>query len=274
MQDEELAYGLRSVAGPVAVPDGRVVAGVNLAVQARDWSTQRIVRELQPAAARDLRRDLGRSAPGPADGRGPRRASARQAAPEALDDDQRAVYDADRRRPARRRDRSCSGSSTTRAGSRARSTPSCCSPGWAWPLQAVGSAVRYETTLSDRAREIAILVVAAHWRLGLRVVRPRGGRAARRADRRRARGRPGRPLRRAAGRRAAGRPTDPRAARRGRPRRRRATPRPSTPSACRGCSSCSPWSATTPRSPCSCASSGSRTRADRRGLTLLRATCR
>ena len=29
-------------------------------------------------------------------------------------------------------------------------------------LQALGSAVRYETTLSDRAREIAILVVAVH----------------------------------------------------------------------------------------------------------------
>ena len=49
MQDEELAYGLRSVAGPVTVAGGRVVAGVNLALQARDWSTQRIVRELQPA---------------------------------------------------------------------------------------------------------------------------------------------------------------------------------------------------------------------------------
>jgi IclR family transcriptional regulator, pca regulon regulatory protein len=48
-QDEELAYGLRSVAGPVTGPDGRVVAGVNLAVQARDWSTQRIIRELKPA---------------------------------------------------------------------------------------------------------------------------------------------------------------------------------------------------------------------------------
>ena len=48
MQDEELAYGLRSVAGPIVGPDGRVVAGVNLAVQARDWSTQRIVRELRP----------------------------------------------------------------------------------------------------------------------------------------------------------------------------------------------------------------------------------
>ncbi len=30
-------------------------------------------------------------------------------------------------------------------------------------LQAVGSAVRYETALSDRAREIAILVVARQW---------------------------------------------------------------------------------------------------------------
>jgi IclR family pca regulon transcriptional regulator len=48
MQDEELAYGLRSVAGPVTGAGGRVVAGVNLAVQARDWSTQRIVRELRP----------------------------------------------------------------------------------------------------------------------------------------------------------------------------------------------------------------------------------
>jgi IclR family transcriptional regulator, pca regulon regulatory protein len=48
MQDEELAYGLRSVAGPITGPDGSVVAGVNLAVQARDWSPQRIVRELKP----------------------------------------------------------------------------------------------------------------------------------------------------------------------------------------------------------------------------------
>jgi len=48
LQDEELAYGLRSVAGPITGHDGRVIAGVNLAVQARDWSTQRIVRELKP----------------------------------------------------------------------------------------------------------------------------------------------------------------------------------------------------------------------------------
>ncbi len=49
MQDEELAYGLRSVAAPVKSPDGRVIAGVNLAVQAQDWSSQRLVRELKPA---------------------------------------------------------------------------------------------------------------------------------------------------------------------------------------------------------------------------------
>ena len=30
-------------------------------------------------------------------------------------------------------------------------------------LQALGSAIRYSTSLSDRAREIAVLVVAAHW---------------------------------------------------------------------------------------------------------------
>jgi IclR family transcriptional regulator, pca regulon regulatory protein len=49
MQDEELAYGLRSVAAPITGPDRRVVAGVNLAVQARDWSTQRMIRELKPS---------------------------------------------------------------------------------------------------------------------------------------------------------------------------------------------------------------------------------
>ncbi|MEV6841918.1 IclR family transcriptional regulator [Actinoplanes sp. NPDC051411] len=48
LQDEELAHGLRSVAAPITGAGGRVIAGVNLAVQARDWSTQRIVRELKP----------------------------------------------------------------------------------------------------------------------------------------------------------------------------------------------------------------------------------
>jgi IclR family pca regulon transcriptional regulator len=68
MQDEELAYGLRSVAGPVTGPAGRVVAGVNLAVQARDWSTQRIIRELKPAVLEtcaEISALLAGSNPGP-----------------------------------------------------------------------------------------------------------------------------------------------------------------------------------------------------------------
>lgn len=48
MQDEELAFGLRSVAAPVFNAEGEVVAGANVAVQSRDWSSQRIVRELKP----------------------------------------------------------------------------------------------------------------------------------------------------------------------------------------------------------------------------------
>jgi IclR family pca regulon transcriptional regulator len=48
VQDEELAFGLRSVAAPVYDATGRVVAGANVAVQSRDWSSQRIVRELRP----------------------------------------------------------------------------------------------------------------------------------------------------------------------------------------------------------------------------------
>lgn len=62
MQDEELAYGLRSVAAPVRNANGVVVAGANLAVQSRDWSTQRIVRELKPLineACQDISALLG-----------------------------------------------------------------------------------------------------------------------------------------------------------------------------------------------------------------------
>jgi IclR family pca regulon transcriptional regulator len=62
MQDEELAYGLRSVAAPVRNAQGAVIAGANLAVQSRDWSTQRIVRELRPLvseACRDISALLG-----------------------------------------------------------------------------------------------------------------------------------------------------------------------------------------------------------------------
>ena len=48
MQDEELAYGLRSVAAPVRGGSGAVIAGANLALRSRDWPVQRIVRELSP----------------------------------------------------------------------------------------------------------------------------------------------------------------------------------------------------------------------------------
>lgn len=48
LQDEELAFGLRSVAAAVRDESGRVIAGANIAVPARDWSSQRIMRELKP----------------------------------------------------------------------------------------------------------------------------------------------------------------------------------------------------------------------------------
>jgi IclR family pca regulon transcriptional regulator len=49
IQDEELSYGLRSISAPVVGPAGRTVAGVNVAVQAREWSVQRLLGELLPA---------------------------------------------------------------------------------------------------------------------------------------------------------------------------------------------------------------------------------
>jgi IclR family transcriptional regulator, pca regulon regulatory protein len=55
MQDEELAYGLRSVAGPITDAGGQVVAGANLALQARDWSTHRISKELKPVVLETCR---------------------------------------------------------------------------------------------------------------------------------------------------------------------------------------------------------------------------
>ena len=131
MQDEELAYGLRSVAGPITGPDGRVVAGVNLAVQARDWSTQRIVRELKPVVlatcAGDLRPALGRQRRLMTESA--RRIGSPSSRPASLDAGPARALRRHRGRPARRRVRSCSGSSTTTGGSRVRSTPSCCSRG-------------------------------------------------------------------------------------------------------------------------------------------------
>jgi len=48
LQDEEVAYGLRSVAAPVHDSEGVVVAGVNVAVNANEWSKARLLRELRP----------------------------------------------------------------------------------------------------------------------------------------------------------------------------------------------------------------------------------
>src|SRR3984885_5026311 len=47
-QDEELAYGLRSVAAPVHGENGAMVAGADLAVQSPDGPAARITRELRP----------------------------------------------------------------------------------------------------------------------------------------------------------------------------------------------------------------------------------
>ena len=48
LQDEELTFGLRSLAAPIFDGTGNAVAGVNIAVQSRDWSRQRVVEELGP----------------------------------------------------------------------------------------------------------------------------------------------------------------------------------------------------------------------------------
>ena len=61
-QDEELAYGLRSVTAPVRGENAAVVAGANLAVQSRDWPAARITRELRPMVLEtcaDISRLLG-----------------------------------------------------------------------------------------------------------------------------------------------------------------------------------------------------------------------
>ncbi|NEA98698.1 IclR family transcriptional regulator [Streptomyces sp. SID13726] len=48
LQDEELAYGLRSVAAPVSDASGTVVAAVNVAVPAMEFPVTRLVDELRP----------------------------------------------------------------------------------------------------------------------------------------------------------------------------------------------------------------------------------
>jgi IclR family pca regulon transcriptional regulator len=51
-QDEEVAYGLRSVAAPIRDENAVVVAGVNVAVNAMEWTRNRLVKELQPLVLR------------------------------------------------------------------------------------------------------------------------------------------------------------------------------------------------------------------------------
>lgn len=82
-------------------------------------------------------------------------------APGGLDDDQRAVYDAiaggkRAQGPQLFQLRDADG------GLEGPFNAFLLQPRLGLALQALGSAVRYETTLSDRAREIAILVVAVH----------------------------------------------------------------------------------------------------------------
>ncbi|MEH0578024.1 IclR family transcriptional regulator [Streptomyces sp. B21-108] len=48
VQDEELAYGLRSVAAPVRDATGNMVAAVNMAVPAREFPATRMLDELRP----------------------------------------------------------------------------------------------------------------------------------------------------------------------------------------------------------------------------------
>jgi IclR family pca regulon transcriptional regulator len=48
VQDEELASGLRSIAAPVRQADGRVIAAVNVAVPARDFTVARLRGEMCP----------------------------------------------------------------------------------------------------------------------------------------------------------------------------------------------------------------------------------
>jgi len=126
-------------------------------------------------------------------------------------------------------------------------------------LQALGSSVRYDTGLDDRCREIAILVVAAHWRSDFEWhAHEAVGRSVGLGDAELAAVRDGR-YAVLPGARPWSRAQPPRW-RRGATSTTPSTARRSARSARVGCSSCSPWSATTLRSPSSSACSGSRPR--------------
>ena len=128
-------------------------------------------------------------------------------------------------------------------------------------LQALGSAVRYDTGLDDRCREIAILVVAAHWRSDFEwYAHEAVGRAAGLGDAELAAVRDGRHAA-LAGREAVVARTVAALVLRGDlddAEYREAVDQSARP----GCSSCSPWSATTPRSRSSSACSASRHRTE------------
>jgi 4-carboxymuconolactone decarboxylase len=83
--------------------------------------------------------------------------------PSALDDDQRALYDAI---AGGRRAQGPQLFQLTDAAWRLEGPFNAflLQPRLGSALQALGASVRYETGLDDRSREIAILVVAAHWR--------------------------------------------------------------------------------------------------------------
>jgi 4-carboxymuconolactone decarboxylase len=82
--------------------------------------------------------------------------------PTALDDDQRALYDAI---AGGRRAQGPQLFRLTDADGRLEGPFNAflLQPRLGSVLQALGAAVRYETALDDRSREIAILVIAAHW---------------------------------------------------------------------------------------------------------------
>ncbi|WP_211247597.1 carboxymuconolactone decarboxylase family protein [Cryptosporangium arvum] len=86
----------------------------------------------------------------------------RRLSPAELDDDQRAVY-----RAVTGGRRAAGPQAFALVDDQGRLTgpfnAMLLSPPVGAALQSLGEAVRYETTLSDRARELAILVVAAHW---------------------------------------------------------------------------------------------------------------
>ncbi len=261
MQDEELAYGLRSVAGPITSPDGRVrrrastspsrpatgrPSGSCASCGPRVLDTcAEISGLLSDTTAGAV---TSGCAPPEARARGARRRPAR-------------ALRRDRRRPPR------PGPAAVPAGRRRRAArgpvqrvPAAAAAG----LGAAGA--RRRGPLRHRARRPVPRDRDPGRRgaLGLRVrvVRARGGRPARRADRRRARRRAGRPTAHdelPATRRAAvvARHGRARCSPRRRPRRRRVRRGRRRPRARPASSSCSPWSATTPRSPCSCASSAS-----------------